>query len=99
MNSDAVETHQSAQERPEEMSMVDVKYNVWPGVVKQLYSTGRNHNVIERLPRLPARNVYASDCNSVMTVSICSCGGRMPHGIQYRTLRGSSRVKNVTNGM
>jgi hypothetical protein len=28
--------------------------------MRDAYNTGRNHNVKERLPRPPARNVYAS---------------------------------------
>ena len=77
----------------------DDKHNAWTETEKQLYSTGRNHNVIERLPRLPARKVYASLFNGVMKFSMCFCGGRMPRKVLYSTLRGSARVKIVTNGM
>lgn len=62
-------SHQSADEGSEEMPTKNGKYNAWSKEVKQLYSTGRNHNVIERLPRLPARNVYASHFDGVMKVS------------------------------
>lgn len=80
------------------------EYNAWFEVVKQLYSTGRNHNVIERLPRLPARNVYASHFDDMTRVSTCF-RSKIPRAVgkcravRYSTLRGSSRVKIVTKGM
>ncbi len=61
--------HQSVYEGREEMPTKNNKHNAWPEDVKRLYNTGRNHNVIERLPRLPARNVYASHFDEVMKVS------------------------------
>lgn len=63
---DVMGSHQSAYEGSEEMPMKNSKYDAWSEKVKRLYSTGRNHNVIERLPRLPARNVYASHFDSLM---------------------------------
>ena len=92
---DVMRSHQSAYEGSEEMPTRNSKYNAWSEEVKQLYSTGRNHNVIDKLPRLPARNVYASHFDGVMKVNTCFC---LPCGTE-RTLRGSSRVKTVTNGM
>ena len=88
-------SHQSAYEGSEEMPTRNGKYDAWSEEVKQLYNTGRNHNVIERLPRLPARNVYASHFDGVMKVSTYFC---LPCGTE-RTLRESSWVKTVTNGM
>lgn len=84
---DVMGAHQYAYEGSEEMPTKNSKCNPWSEEVNQLYSTGRNHNVIERLPRLPARNVYASHFGA-MKVSRCFC---LPRGTE-RTLRGSSWV-------
>ena len=58
------------------------------------YRTGRNHIVNDRLPRPPARNVYASHC----TIPI-SFNPSVSIGKEKPTFSKSLLVKIVTRGM